>query len=118
MRVQVRTARFPYHVNNVLLDVSGSHSDLGVIVDTSLKFNYIKRNAHLAGSIATNLLRSTLLRSQSFMLSIFISQVRPKMEYTSCLWHTEYIGDIKVLESVQRRWTRAIEGREEMSYAD
>ena len=33
-------------------------------------------------------------------------------------WNTGYIGDIKLLESVQRRWTRNIVGLENLSYAD
>ena len=86
-------------------------------MDTSLKFlAIIKRNACIPGGIATNLLSSTLLRSQDFMLNLFIPQIRPKMEYASCLWHTEYIGDSRVLESVERRWTREIDEVREMSY--
>ena len=51
-------------------------------MDTSLKFHAnIKRNACIPGGIATNLLSSILLRSQDFMLNIFISQIRHKMEY-------------------------------------
>ena len=92
------TGRFPYHNNIAWLNFSASHSDLGVIVDTSLKFHAnTNRNACIAGDIATNLLSSTLLRSQDFMLNIFISQIRPKMEYASCLWHTEHIAEILVL---------------------
>ena len=86
-------------------------------MDTSLNFQAnIKRDACIAGGIATNLLSSTLLGSQDFMLNIFITQICSKIEYTSCLWHAEYIGDIWVLESVQRRWTREIDGLREMSY--
>ena len=89
--------------------------DLLTTVDTSLKLHAnIKRNSCVAGGIATNLLRSTLLRSQDFMLDIFISQISPKMEYASFLLHTDCIGDIRVLESVQRRWTRMIDGLREM----
>ena len=62
-------------------------------MDASLKIHVsFKRNACIAGGIAANLLSYTLLRSQDFMLNILVSQIRPKMEYASCLWHTECVG--------------------------
>lgn len=78
--------KFSFPVNNVLLAFSSSHSDLGAIVDISLKLRgKIERNAHIAGGIATILLSSTLLHSHNFIFSIFISQVSPKKEYAPCL---------------------------------
>ena len=36
----------------------------------------------------------------------------------SNIWNTGYIGDIRILERVQRRWTRAVRGLENMNYGD
>ena len=80
-------------------------------MDTSLKSHAnIKRIQCIAGGIASNLLISNLLHSQDRMLNIFISKIRPKMEYSSCLCHKENILDIRVLESMQRRWIKEIDG--------
>ena len=42
--------------------------------------------------------------------------VRPIIDFASVVWNTEYIGNLKLLESVQRRWTKKITGFSELSY--
>lgn len=74
--------------------------------------------ASKAGGVASNLLKSTLCRSHDFMTTIYTTHVRPVLEFSSVVWNTGYIGDIKLLESVQRRWTKNIVGLENLSYAD
>lgn len=94
-----------------------SHTDLGVLVDSSLKFHlHILKTAQKAGGLAQNILKATVCRSPEFMLAIFSSHIRPLLEYCSCLWHTGYTGDVKMLESVQRRWTKRIEGMSLLDY--
>ena len=50
------------------------------------------------------------------MLTLFCTHVRPVIEYCSCVWHTAYIGDMRALESVQRRWTKRIVGLSSLDY--
>ena len=52
------------------------------------------------------------------MKSLYISYIQPLLEYSSVVWNTGYIGDTKLLESIQRRWTRDIEGLENLSYGE
>ena len=40
------------------------------------------------------------------------------LEYGSTLWNLGYMGDLRSLERVQRRWTRLIEGMEGLSYSE
>ena len=87
------------------------------MVDSDLKFHlHILNTAQKAGGLAQNILRTTVCRSPEFMLPIFCSHIRPILEYCSCLWHTGYIGDLRALESVQRRWTKRIDGMSELDY--
>ena len=112
----VRCVRFTMGGQPINHEKSGV--DLGVTVDTSLRFHqHIAVTVRKAGGLATNLLRSTLNREVSFMVTLFITHVRPILDYCSCLWNTGYIGDLDRLESVQRRWTRHIQGLENMDYA-
>ena len=73
-------------------------------VDRTLKFHsHIAKNVAIAGGLTTNLLSCTICWSSEFLMNLYTSHVRPKMEYCSSLWNTGYIGDVKLLEQVQRR---------------
>ena len=106
-----------YHIDGDEIKTVDSHMDLGVMVDSDLKFHlHILSTAQKAGGLAQNIIRTTVCRSPEFMLPIFCSHIRPILEYCSCLWHTGYIGDLRALESVQRRWTKRIDGMSELDY--
>ena len=51
------------------------------------------------------------------MLNIYKSYIRPILEYGSIVWNMGYIGDLCLLERVQRRLTRAIAGLETLPYS-
>lgn len=95
-----------------------SHKDLGVTIDSSLRFHlHIRSIVNKASGLSTNLLRSTLCRSPDFMISLYKTHIRPLLEYSSCAWNTGYIGDLRLLESVQRKWTKHIDGLSELPYS-
>ena len=94
----------PYSIDGTSLDFVESHSDLGVTVDKDLKFYcQVRSNVLAMGGLATNLLSCTLNRSSEFMQTLFTTHIRPKLEYGSCLWNVGYVGDVKLLERIQRR---------------
>ena len=96
-----------------------SHPDLGVLVDTDLKFHkHIRSAVHKAGGLAQKFLKSTVCRKPDFMLFLLTTHIRPIIEYCSCIWNTGYQGDLRLLESVQRRWTKQIESLEGLEYGD
>ena len=118
MRFQ-RTSQPPpvYHIGESPIRVTHSHLDLGVTIDSSLKFhNHVSSTVHKAAGLSLNLLKSTVCRSPEFMLALFRSHIRPIIEYCSCVWHTGYLGDIRALEAVQRRWTKRIVGMANLDY--
>ena len=103
---------------NVLPFVSFS-PDLGITVDLSLKFHmHISQVVGKAAGLAANILRSTCNRQPEFMRELFITHVRPILDYSSCVWNTGYILDLKKLESVQRSWTRNVAGLEDSPYSE
>ena len=95
------------------------YKDLGVVVDTSLKFHlHINSVVCKAAGLAHQILRGTVCRSPAFMVTLFISHIRPMMDYCCTVWNSGYMGDVRKLESVQRRWTREIDGMNGLEYAD
>ena len=106
-----------YYIGNNSIPLTDLSKDLGILVDTKLRFhNHIQSMAAKASGVSSNLLKSIVCRSQDFMKSLYISHIRPLLGYSSVVWNTGYIGGTKLLESIQRRWTRNIEGLENLSY--
>ena len=109
----------PYFIGDQPIKDVNNHKDLGVRVDASLKFHlHIREIAGKAGGIGFSILKGTLCRSPDFMKSVFISHVRPILDFASVAWFTGYSGDLKLLEDVQRRWTKKIDGYHVLSYSD
>ena len=52
------------------------------------------------------------------MLSLLTTHIRPILEYCSCVWNTGYVQDLRLLERVQRRWTKRIDGMATLSYGE
>ena len=108
-----------YELNGAALPICESQRDLGVIVDTSLKFHeHITSVAHKAAGLCQSFLKATVCRSPDFMLFFFTTHVRPIIEYASCIWNTGYVEDVRKLERVQRRWTKQVEGMGELPYSE
>lgn len=106
-----------YTVKGNPLSLSFAAVDLGITIDPSLRFHHhIQSVVSKAARLSYSFLKSTLCRSPSFMVKLFITHVRPLLEFASPVWNTGYITDLSLLESVQRRWTKLITGCETMSY--
>ena len=52
------------------------------------------------------------------MVRLFVSHVRPLLDYCSTVWNLGYRGDLVKLESVQRRWTREVIGLSSVGYSE
>ena len=50
------------------------------------------------------------------MLPLYKSHIRPLIELSSCVWNVGFVGDMKLLQGVQRRWTNVIDGLSDVSY--
>ena len=106
-------------IDQHVITSSSSSKDLGIVVDTSLKFHqHIQVTINKASSLAYNLLKSTLCRTPNFMVTLYKTHIRPIIEFGSTVWNTGYIGDVKALESVQRRWTKKISGFSDVPYSE
>ena len=114
-----RRERGLYLLNGSRIQLVDSFKDLGVLVDNKLKFHgHIRKIAHKAGGVSMSLLKSTVCHTPKFMIHLWITHVRPLLEYCSVIWNTGYLGDLRLLESIQRRWTRCVCGLEGLNYSD
>ena len=114
-----RSSEANFSIDGQELQVVGHARDLGVIVDDKLRFHHQVRNiAGKAGGLIGDLLRSTVCRDPEFMLTLFVSHIRPVIEFCSSVWNVGYLGDTRVLEGLQRRWTREISGMAGVEYED
>ena len=68
--------------------------------------------------LENELLHSTICHSSIFMVTIFVSHIRPIMDFCSNVWNVGYLGDIRLLESVQQRWTREIVDVSQLAYEE
>jgi hypothetical protein len=106
-------------INNIAINNVNSTRDLGVSVDSKLKFT-----SHIAKIVSTAKLRTSLLfrsfltRDIKFLILAFNSFILPLVEYCSPIWSPHFVGDVLLLESVQRNFTKRIPGIENLSYED
>ena len=106
-----------YFVGNQELRLVEFHRDLGIVVDHTLKFHrHINTLVCKASGLANQLLRATICRDGDFMVALFVSHIRPLLDYCSTVWNLGYLGDLRKLESVQRRWTKQVAGLSEQPY--
>jgi len=104
-------------LNDVTLAVVDEVRDLGVIVDSRLKFD-----AHIHQTVVRAFVRSNLIHKCFVSRDIFTLiraykvYVRPIVEYATCVWSPYHVSKTKQIESVQRNFTKRLPGCALLSY--
>ena len=81
--------------------------DLGVLISSNLKWkSHINSVVSKANRVLGTLLKTFMSRDASLWRLLYISLVRPHLEFASTVWNPYLKGDIEALEKVQRRATR------------
>ena len=100
-----------YQIFGEILQFVQVYKDLWVHVGVKVRFHeHINLVVGRASSMISNLLRCAVCRSTEFMVSFWVSYIRPLLEYGSSVWNVKYLPDTRRLESLQRRWTTDIHG--------
>ena len=90
---------------------------LGVIVDENLTFTSHINNIVLKASVRANVIKKCFIsRDIDTLIMAFNVYVRPLLEYETCIWSPYLISNINLIESVQRRFTKALPGLYSLSY--
>jgi ribonuclease P/MRP protein subunit RPP40 len=96
-----------------------SERDLGVIVQSDLKVDkQCSKAANEANRRLGMINRNFTCKAKKVILPLYKSIVRPHLDYCVQAWRPHYRKDIDMLEKVQRRATRMVEGLEGYSYGD
>ena len=91
--------------------------DLGVIIDTDLKFSqHIQENITKANQRIGLIRRNFKYLNRTTLLMVYKTLVRPILEYCSPVWTVLYIKHSEALERVQRHATKLLHGIKDLSY--
>ena len=95
-----------YHVNGCALPLVDHIRDLGVTVDSRLKFDkHIALIVHKAMSRCRLILKCFHSRNVTIMLQAYVTYVRPILEYCSSVWSPHCKHLIHKVEKVKRCFT-------------
>ena len=91
------------------LEETNSERDLGVILSNDGKWHtQVSKVASKANSILGMLLKTFQYKDARLVKELYCAFVRPHLEFAVSAWNPFLKEDIKILEKVQRRATRAI----------
>ena len=101
------------------LKVVREERDLGVIITNDLKVEAQCSAACVKANRMLGLIKRTLVnRSPAILTTLYKSLVRPHLEYSTAAWSPHYAKDRKMLEKVQRRFTRMVPGLRDLGYGE
>ena len=93
--------------------------DLGVTISTNLKFSQqCKDAAGKANRMLGFINRNFSFKSKDIILPLYISLVRPHLEYAVQFWSPHHAKDIAKLEAVQRTATKIIASHTKRGWRD
>jgi hypothetical protein len=113
----LRNPNSSYCINKIILHEVDEHDDLGVLRCADFSYTkHVKRTSAKVFRLCGMYCRVFTSRSREFMMRLWKTYLRPKLEYASQVWHDSY-GCYK-LERIQRKFTKRISGLSTLVYED
>lgn len=96
-----------------------SENDLGVTIDTNLKFSkHVNLSVAKANRNVGMIFRTFSCINKEMFATLYKSLVRPYLETAVVVWSPMLTKDIKSIENVQRRATKLVPGIKDLSYPE
>jgi len=106
-----------YQMDGIYLENIKEEKDIGVIVDSDLKFEkHIAEKVTKANNIMGVIRRSFTYLDNSMFNKLFKALVRPHLEYATSVWNPYLHKHINTIENVQRRATKRLPGMKNLQY--
>ena len=108
-----------YSLDNTEIQASNFINDLGVDIDSCLKFDHhISRIIARAYQRINLMFRGFVTRDPTFLKQCYVTYVRPILEYCSSVWSPHLLKDVDALERVQKYFTRRVYGLKSFEYKE
>ena len=96
-----------------------AEKDVGVTIDNKLSFDkHITEKVNKANSIIGVIRRTFEYLDLKTFRMLYVSLVRPHLEYANPGWSSHLKKHIDMIENIQRRATKLIPGLSDLSYED
>ena len=101
------------------LEHVNEEKDLGVWVDSELDFSeHISKKVNIANSTVGLIRRSFAFLDSSSFRKLFCAFVRPHIEYAQAIWSPHSQKQIDMIEAVQIRATKLVDGLKNLDYKE
>jgi hypothetical protein len=117
MHLGKKNSKKNYYIQNAELVSVESHVDLGVVFSCTLSWSeHIIRMVKKSNSRSYLIKKSFSNKNPETLSKLFKLYVRPILEYANSVWYPVLLQDVKMIEGVQRRFTRWCYGRVRPNY--
>ena len=117
MHIGRSNPHYDYQLNNNLLQTTMEEKDLGVYVTPDWKSAaHVGKVAAKANSMVGRINRTFSYMDADMFKALYPSMIRSHMEYAAQAWSPHLRKDINLLEQVQRRATRLVQGLQNETY--
>ena len=92
---------------------------MGIVFDGDLKFtSHVNQIVMKANRVLGTIKRTFISRDANTIRLLYVTLVRPILDYASTVWNPHLMKNIRKLEAVQRRATKLIPSFYNMSYSE
>ena len=108
-----------YYLEDQEIEVTDSEKDLGVIIQQNLDSDRQVANVTMKANRVLGMIARTSENKQTHnILRLYKTLVRPHLEYAVQVWRPHKQKHINLIESVQRRTTKIIQGMRTLDYKE